>query len=514
MVRDGLVCSPCAAAITCTSLSLSRSAILASSHRSCSAAVAQEEAQRQEMIEAERRARMRHRTLKPLVDANGRGLADKARRTRRSRSAVAEVRPGSRTSNESPIFANTLALFGPASQVPASLLRPREGARRKSSTGASFAAGSHRPSSGAQQSTDISWDATTTNGKVLHKISVCVDQNLSGGIVQLIERVFKWHADNCAESANEITMPELADAFLAAGLTNTSTGAAVVTQSDLRKLFRALEADGRGKVDMAELRSFLVGEHYSLARSKLPPTKASGGGAGVFLRADSDSGPSAAAMERTVWIGGIPDMLIGSMAAPQLKELIGVSSAAQFGDVESVTIRSKPGDKSWGFIIFAQPSSSFSAVVKESITLAWGGSVFSLKVEPLAMRREMDAEWRQGNEGGALPEMWRKTIENTAHGKHLVKLQAALEAKTGGMAHSTFRLFKEFQRKGKQPSSGISYQEFSAEAEKLNFNLGRTELESLFADLGGEYGGGISLQMLYSVLMGNDNDLTTAVWEQ
>ena len=82
------------------------------------------------------------------------------------------------------------------------------------------------------------------------------------------------------------------------------------------------------------------------------------------------------------------------------------------------------------------------------------------------------------------------------------------------MAHSTFRLFKEFQRKGKRPSSGISYQEFSAEAEKLNFNLGRTELESLFADLGGEYGGGISLQMLYSVLMGNDNDLTTAVWEQ
>ena len=115
-----------------------RAAAADGGHPRAAHARAQEEAQRQEMIEAERRARMRHRTLKPLVDANGRGLADKARRTRRSRSAVAEVRPGSRTSNESPIFAKTLALFGPASQVPASLLRPREGARRKSSTGASL----------------------------------------------------------------------------------------------------------------------------------------------------------------------------------------------------------------------------------------------------------------------------------------------------------------------------------------------------------------------------------------
>ena len=73
-------------------------------------------------------------------------------------------------------------------------------------------------------------------------------------------------------------------------------------------------------------------------------------------------------------------------------------------------------------------------------------------------------------------------------------------SEVGGMAHSTFRLFKQFQRKGKQPSSGITLEEFRAEAEALNFNLDPTELEALFADLGGEYEGGISLQMLYQVL--------------
>ena len=108
-----------------------------------------------------------------------------------------------------------------------------------------------------------------------------------------------------------------------------------------------------------------------------------------------------------------------------------------------------------------------SAVAKQSFTVEWSGSGWPVNVEPLAMRREMAEEWREGNEGGALPDMWRKTVENTAHGQHLAKLRAALEAKTGGMAHSTFRLFKQFQRKGKQPSSGISLDEFRRQRHQL-----------------------------------------------
>ena len=486
------------------------------------------------MAEAERRARVRHRNLKPLVDANGRGMASKARRQSQRSRSVAE-KAHSRTSTESilkpragsaldwrdssapdPFFDKALGFLGPATSMPVSL-RSTGGPVRKNSTSTSFAAAPHRPPSSQPQPSATTWDATTAFGKVLHKINVCVDQNLSGGIVQLIERIFNWHAENCPESAssNEITMPELRDAFVAAGLKTSSSGAAVVTQADLRKLFRALEADGRGKADMDDLRSFLLGEHYSLASAALPATQGNQGATGVYLHANSTkSKPGAAAMERTVWIGGIAEALVGSMNIEMLKELIGKAIASKFGDVESVTMRPKPGDKTWGFVIFSQPDSAFTAVASQSFNVDWGGTSWTVGVEPLAMRREMAEEWREGNEGGALPEMWRKTVENTAHGQHLIKLRAALEAKTGGMAQSTFRLFKQFQRKGKQPSSGITLDEFRAEAEALNFNLNLNELEALFADLGGEFGGGISLQMLYQVLMGSDKDLTTAVWEQ
>lgn len=484
------------------------------------------------MVEAERRARARHKNLKPIVDANGHGMGA-ARRTRRSRS-VAEMpkprissddshnpRAGSAldwhdTSTPDPFFDKALGFLGPTRAMPASLRRS-SGTIRKNSTGTSFAAAPHRPSSSAHlHPTAISWDATTTYGKVLHKINVCVDQNLSGGIIQLIERIFSWHAENNPDlaSADEITMPQLGDSFLAAGLKNSTNSAAVVTQADLRKLFRALEADGRGRVDMNDLRKFLLGQHHSLSSSKTSVTS-DNQSAGVYLKGDSvGDAPSAAAMERTIWIGGIPEALISSNSTDTLRELIGKSAAAQYGDVESVTIRTKAGDKSWGFVIFKQPNSAFSAVAKQSIGVKdWGGSVWSLNVEPLAMRREMAEEWREGNEGGALPKMWRKTVENTAHGKQLAKLQEALEVKSGGMAHSTFRLFKQFQRKGKQPSSGITLEEFTAEAEALNFNLNQTELEALFADLGGDYGG-ISLDMLYQVLMGSNADLGSAVWEK
>eukprot|EP01043_Picozoa_sp_COSAG02_P045973 COSAG02_NODE_4257_length_5578_cov_1.529111_1_plen_779_part_10 len=124
--------------------------------------------------------------------------------------------------------------------------------------------------------------------ELLHKFNMFVDSNFSGGIVQLIERIFLWHAENCAKSArtDKISMPELSRAFLAAGLKNSDTGAAIITQTDLRKLFRALEADGRGKADMNDLRSFLLGEHYSLASAPLPPTGKQGTG-GVYLHANS-----------------------------------------------------------------------------------------------------------------------------------------------------------------------------------------------------------------------------------
>lgn len=488
------------------------------------------------MVEAERRARVRHRNLRPLVDANGRGLGDRARRMRRSRSVAeqAQVRTGTDMrkpragsaldlhdpSVSDPFFDKALGFLGPARSVPAALPTSGTSLRRSStaSTTCSFAADRHRPSSSAQPgSTATGWDATTTFGKVLHKINVCVDQNLSGGMIQLIERIFLWHAENCPDSAssNEITMTELAGAFVAAGLKNSTSGAAVVTQADLRKLFRALEADGRGRADMNDLRSFLLGEHYSLAPLQKERTKGHNSTAGVYLRGDSAKNmPGPAAMERTVWVGGIPEALVNSINTETLKEVIGKSSAAQFGDVESVTLRLKADDKTWGFVTFSQPKSAFDAVAKQSFTVDWGGTAWSVNIEPLAMRREMANEWRQGNEAGALPEMWRKTVESTTHGKHLAKLRAALEAKTGGLAHTTFRLFKQFQRKGKQPSSGITLEEFQAETDALNFNLNPAELESLFADLGGEYDSGISLQMLYQVLMGSDKDLASAVFER
>ena len=97
------------------------------------------------MIEAERRARVRHRNLKPLVDANGRGMAsNKARRqSQRSRSVAEKDQPRNRTesflkpragsaldwrdsSKPDPFFDKALGFLGPASSVPVSL-RPSGG---------------------------------------------------------------------------------------------------------------------------------------------------------------------------------------------------------------------------------------------------------------------------------------------------------------------------------------------------------------------------------------------------
>lgn len=98
--------------------------------------------------------------------------------------------------------------------------------------------------------------------ELLHKFNMFVDSNFSGGIVQLIERLVSWHSEYCAKS--DISMSELSRAFLAAGLKDFETGTAVIMQADLDRIFLALEAAGRGRADMKDVRSFLLGEHHSL----------------------------------------------------------------------------------------------------------------------------------------------------------------------------------------------------------------------------------------------------------
>jgi Ca2+-binding EF-hand superfamily protein len=211
-----------------------------------------------------------------------------------------------------------------------------------------------------------------------------------------------------------------------------------------------------------------------------------------------------ATVDRTVWLGGIPD------AIKRDKSLIARSLETQYGAVESLQIREKSDGKSWAFAVFKKVQSAFNAAVMgiKGIQIEdMRGASFTLQVEPVALRKELD-------EFGALASMWSKTVKQSTHGKHLQVLQDKLEAK-GGNAHTAFRVFKGFQRKGANPHDVITLEEFKTACTKLNLGVQDDEMEAMFVDLGGRTdAGGITVSQLYQLVMGSDKDLQSLVWEE
>lgn len=210
-----------------------------------------------------------------------------------------------------------------------------------------------------------------------------------------------------------------------------------------------------------------------------------------------------ATVDRSVWLGGIPN------AIKMNKALITRSLEKQYGALESLTIREKSSDNSWAFAVFRELQSAFNAAVKGingiEIEDTYGES-YILHVEPVALRDELD-------ESGALAGVWSKTVEKSANGKYLRVLRDKLEAK-GGNAHTAFRVFKGFQRKGAHPHDAIVLEEFKTACTNLNLGMQTDEMEALFIDLGGRTdAGGITLSQLYQLVMGSDKDLQTLVWE-
>ena len=232
------------------------------------------------------------------------------------------------------------------------------------------------------------------------------------------------------------------------------------------------------------------GSHTSsIFEDEWRPASRGGVAAPTALRAPASS----AAVARSVWLGGIPD------AIQQSKREITDALTLQFGPVESLQIREKRGDASWGFAVFKDPKAAFHAAMTGTAGVAVGSAGYSLTVEPLALHSQMRTEQRKGNEDGALATMWSKTIHGTRHGKNLNVLRDKLEA-AGGNAHSAFRTLKGFDRKSVRDgdsSDKINGEEFHAACTKLNLGMSKQETQDLFDDLGGQFTDGITLTDLY-----------------
>lgn len=94
----------------------------------------------------------------------------------------------------------------------------------------------------------------------------------------------------------------------------------------------------------------------------------------------------------TVWVGGLPGSLLGEAPDAAVQELCG-----RFGDVVTVTVRTKPGEnKSWALVTYADPASAELAVQAGMCVPVEGAA------EPVELRVEVadvEAELQKGSTG-------------------------------------------------------------------------------------------------------------------
>ena len=114
------------------------------------------------------------------------------------------------------------------------------------------------------------------------------------------------------------------------------------------------------------------------------------------------SGDAAAASKScTIWCGGIPQSMIQS----EKSEAMLTEVFAKYGDVVSVTIRRKPGNKSWAFVTFCLPDSVEKCFGRLTTIEDEDGQVYELAVKAA----DVDKKLKNGATG-ALSSMWNNQV--------------------------------------------------------------------------------------------------------
>eukprot|EP01051_Picozoa_sp_SAG22_P017654 SAG22_NODE_2777_length_2222_cov_1.769195_1_plen_564_part_10 len=119
-------------------------------------------------------------------------------------------------------------------------------------------------------------------------------------------------------------------------------------------------------------------------------------------RLESSDDAAAVSKSATVWVGGIPQSAVQS----DKSEMMLTQVFAKYGDVVSVSVRKKSGDKSWAFVTFCLPESVEKCLGVMTTMEDSDGCVVELQVKAA----EVDKKLSDGAGTGALKSMWSNQV--------------------------------------------------------------------------------------------------------
>ena len=363
----------------------------------------------------------------------------------------------------------------------------------------------------------------TKFGRVLDSLRSQIEQSVPGGVRTMLKD-FKQFRTKARSEDNLIDVKEFGAALRHCNLD--------MQKEEVAELFEDIDVDSSGFIDKDEFTLFVMGQHHALGAKHSAVNEGGQGnhfeqaqmelhGSGgaekkqkEIWRTEAKKHQSAqvrdhtggeetqvAAVDRSVWVGNIP-------AALAEEDVIKTAMESAFGEVDAVQLRKKGQDKlSWCFVIMKEASAAHKAVAAGSVKAGESQDV-ELKLEPVALKRELHAARQTANNpDGALGDVWRKTVQQTSHGKQLHLLRTKLQEKTQGGANSVLRLFKEFQRAAYSADHKITMDEFKTAVQRLNLPLSENEIEHLFLDLDMTQSGAITLDEFREAVLGKYGEL-------
>ena len=197
------------------------------------------------------------------------------------------------------------------------------------------------------------------------------------------------------------------------------------------------------------------------------------------------------AKDSAVWIGSVPD----SVDEEQLTEIM-----SMFGEVAAVNLRTKNGNKSWGFVLFKEPVvakkvKSYGIISHEEYTMT---------VKDPDLKNLSNADMR------SMAHVWRETLKKTSEGKHIDDFRRHIEGSVPGGANSMLRLFKEFRRKASSDDNDIDVAEFRRALKSCSIYMTDNEVKRLHAAMDTNGNGQIDIDEFAAFVIGRYDALGAA----
>jgi Ca2+-binding EF-hand superfamily protein len=197
------------------------------------------------------------------------------------------------------------------------------------------------------------------------------------------------------------------------------------------------------------------------------------------------------AKDTAVWVGSVPD----SVDEDELERIM-----SMFGEVSAVSLRSKHGNKSWGFVLFKEPvvakqAKSFGVVCHEEHTI---------KVREPDFANMSNADMR------SMAHVWREALKKTSYGKFIDDFRRHIEGSVPGGANSMLRLFKEFRSKSGSDDNNIDVAEFGRALKACNIYMTDQEVKRLHKAMDTNGNGQLDINEFSSFIVGRYDALGAA----